>query len=383
MRSIFETVSEIIFSVYSVNKQFALKSGEFFEKYKYGYGFESIQKSTSAVVMLVSFVNDYVEGIARGLEFFSDLVFALGVEGNSEIFSQRRKLKELVQQEKIDLGFLKFQVRTTAEFTFPRLEDATVRILEKLDQLKETSYILESDILNTFIKEVENQKNGWKKLRSKIGRGFENVENGNDVSTCVNEITGVIEEFLEFGANFEKLARYLNFNLGDRLEFSTENIGKILKISKKLGNDLSTLAHHRLKATEYFEKSLSKILTLLWGNENTARLKFQSFIRSEVTSDELVPENFTLEDLAFSLMQARNDYLLAKKAHERMEENIDAMKKAAEYLNSPVLKEQYEMVMKEIEIVKKWWPKYNQNLIEAQNLLHKNNKDFVNRQLEE
>ena len=155
------------FSVYSVDKHFALKSGEFFEKYKYGYGFESIQKSTNAVVMLVSFVNDYVEGIARGLEFFSDLVFALGVEGNSEIFSERRKLKELVQQEKIDLGFLKFQVRTTAEFTFPRLEGAAVRILEKLDQLKETSYILESDILNTFIKEVENQKNGWKKFEAK------------------------------------------------------------------------------------------------------------------------------------------------------------------------------------------------------------------------
>ncbi|MEM3586810.1 MAG: hypothetical protein QXO71_05735, partial [Candidatus Jordarchaeaceae archaeon] len=72
----------------------------------------------------------------------------------------------------------------------------------------------------------------------------------------------------------------------------------------------------------------------------------------------------------FGLVQSRNEILLVEKIHKRVKENIESVRKIAGYLNSPVLREQYEITVKEIEIVDKYWPKYTEKVIELQNLLH-------------
>ncbi len=96
LKSVYNMVSEIILFVYSVDKDFASRSGKSFEKYEYGYVIKTIKKSAEAVSTLVSFLNDYIEGIVKGLEFFSNLVFALGIKRYYEIFSQKNKLEEFI-----------------------------------------------------------------------------------------------------------------------------------------------------------------------------------------------------------------------------------------------------------------------------------------------
>ena len=369
LKSVYNMVSEIILFVYSVDKDFASRSGKSFEKYEYGYVIKTIKKSAEAVSTLVSFLNNYIEGIVKGLKFFSNLVFALGIKRYYEIFSQKNKLEEFIHFADIDLDFLKFQVRTTGEFIFPELERITVKVYNKFWQLREVSDFFCSDIIDRFIEVVEKQKSHWDKIRKEISLHFSIVEKEKDISTCVHQVKKIINKFIKFGVKFRELADYLNLNLGGRLEFSTKNIKKISEIIKQLNHDISIIVYCRMKATEYFANSFTQILTMLWGSEENARQKFQSFIRSEISLEDLIPQNFSLEDLEFGLVQARNDFLLADRAFKRVEENVEAMRLAAEYLNSPVLWERYEIIVKEIEIINKYWLKYTQNLIELQHLL--------------
>ncbi|MFB0559881.1 MAG: hypothetical protein ACETWM_01430 [Candidatus Lokiarchaeia archaeon] len=370
LKSICKIVSEIFFSIHSVNKDVASKLGQSFEKYEFGYLIETFQNSAEIVSTLVLFFENYIDGIVKGLEFFSNLVFALGIKEYSKILSEKNKLEEFIQPDRIDLGFLKFQLRTTEELIFPQLEIITAKTLEKFDHLREMPGILKSDILDTFIEEIEKQKSDWNKIQNKIRLCFSIVEKEKDISTCVNQISEVIYDFVIFGANLRNLVRHLTYIMGDKLELSMENISKIAEIIKQLKQDLIILVNCRAKEAEFIAGSFIQILTMLWGSVEKARQKFQSFIKSQISLDDLIPPSFSYEDLKFGLVQARNQILLVDTAHKRVVENVEAMRVAAEYLNSPVLGEQYEIIVKEIEIVNKYWPGYTQNLIELQHLLH-------------
>lgn len=149
-----------------------------------------------------------------------------------------------------------------------------------------------------------------------------------------------------------------------------KNIHEFSEIIKQLKQDLVILVNCRAKEAEFIVDSFIQILTMLWESAEKARQKFQSFAKSEISIAELIPPSFSIEDLEFGLVQAHNQVLLVDRTHRRVEENVEAMRIAAEYLNSPVLMEQYEIIVKEIEIINKYWPKYIQNLIELQQLIH-------------
>lgn len=370
LKAICKIISEIFFSIHSVNKDVASKLGESFEKYEFGYVIETFQNSAEIVSKLVSFFENYIDGIVKGLEFFSNLAFALGINKYSEILSQKKELKEVIQPDRIELDFLKFQLRTTEELIFPQLERITEKTLENFDHLRKMPGILKSDILGTFIKEVEKQKIDWNKIQNKIRLCFSIVEKERDISTCVNQISEVINDFIVFGAKLRNLTSHLTYFIGDKLEFSMENINEISETIKQLKQDLMILVNCRAKEAEFIARSFIQILTMLWESTEKARQKFQSFIKSEISLEDLIPPSFSLEDLKFGLIQARNEILLADRAHKRVKENVEAMKIASQYLNSPVLEEQYIIIVKEIGIINKYWQKYTQNIIELQQILH-------------
>lgn len=304
------------------------------------------------------------------MEFFSNLAFALGINKYSEILSQKKELKEVIQPDRIELDFLKFQLRTTEELIFPQLERITEKTIENFDHLRKMPGILKSDILGTFIKDVEKQKIDWNKIQNKIRLCFSVVEKERDISTCVNQISEVINDFIVFGAKLRKLTSHLTYFIGDKLEFSMENINEISETIKQLKQDLMILVNCRAKEAEFIARSFIQILTMLWESTEKARQKFQSFIKSEISLEDLIPPSFSLEDLKFGLIQARNEILLADRAHKRVKENVEAMKIASQYLNSPVLEDQYIIIVKEIGIINKYWQKYTQNIIELQQILY-------------
>ncbi|MGQ9720319.1 MAG: hypothetical protein ACUVXA_03245 [Candidatus Jordarchaeum sp.] len=180
LKAICEIAAEIFFSIHSVNKDVASKLGESFEKYEFGHLIKAFRDSAEMVSTLVSFFEDYIKGIVKGLEFFSNLVFALGIKNYSKILSQKNKLEEFIKPQEIDLDFLKFQLRTTEELIFPQLEKITERTLEKFEHLEKLPGILKSDILDKFIEEIEKQKRDWNEIKEKLRLCFIFVEKERD-----------------------------------------------------------------------------------------------------------------------------------------------------------------------------------------------------------
>ncbi|MEM2145530.1 MAG: hypothetical protein QW279_09225 [Candidatus Jordarchaeaceae archaeon] len=372
LKLIYKIAAEIVFSIHSVDKDFVSRVGVSLEKYKVGHLIGAFQSSADAVSKLVLFFEDYIELILKGLEFFSNLAFALGIKNYNELVSQKVKLDEVIQLEKIDLGFLKFQIRTTEELIYPQIEEGTLKAIEDLNRLREVYFILDSETINKFMEELEKQERNWNKLQNMLNLCFLAVEKEEDKSTCIKKIAEVINEVIIFTANLRNMERNINHIVGEKGESPIERVNLFLEIIRQLGRDLITLVNCRAKGAEYISGSFIYILTILWGSQETAHRRFQQFIKSEISLEELIPPKILLEDLSFALMQVRNQLLQAVGAHQRVQETINAMKDAADYFNSPILREYYKTIAKEIEIINKYLPQYNQKVIQLQNILHKN-----------
>ncbi|MBS7249970.1 MAG: hypothetical protein KIH08_05175 [Candidatus Freyarchaeota archaeon] len=374
LRDICRLILEIVFAIHSLDKNISSRVGDSFEKYEFGLLVETFQVSAEIVTKLVLLVEDYIDAIVKGLDLFSNLVLAFGIKNYSGILSQKSKLGDFINPDAIDLGFLKFQVRTTEELIYPQLIKKIKDMLEKMEDLGKVFGFLKSDVLNTFLEEIKKQKNDWEEIQKRLNLFFTAVEKEADVSDYFNQISRIIIDFALFGNNVRNLSNYLGNVFGDRLDFSLENVSVLFEVFRQLKQDLITLVTCRAKEAEHIRASFIKILAILWDSEEEAGEKFQSYLKSEIKLDDLIPPSFSLEDLEFGMVQSRNEILLVEKIHKRVKENIESVRKIAGYLNSPVLREQYEITLKEIEIVDKYWPKYTQKIIELQNLLHNKRK---------
>lgn len=167
LESIYRIASEIVFSIYSVNRDFASRVGESLKKYEFGHLTESFQSSADAVSRLALFFEDYVDGIIKGLEFFYNLVLSLGVKDYSGIISQKNNLENIIKIDTIDLDFLKFQMRAIEELIYPQFERITANTIEKLDRLREVSTILKSDASIHLLKRLKNRKTIGIKFKTK------------------------------------------------------------------------------------------------------------------------------------------------------------------------------------------------------------------------
>ncbi|MEM2959203.1 MAG: hypothetical protein QW261_12975 [Candidatus Jordarchaeaceae archaeon] len=369
LRDICKLILEIVFAIHSIDKNISSRVGDSFEKYEFGLLVETFQVSADIVTKLVLLVEDYIEVIIKGLDFFSNLVLAFGITNYSEILNQKSKLEDFINPDAIDLGFLKFQMRTTEELIYPQLIKKIEDMLEKMENLGKVFGFLKSDVLNTFLEEIKKQNSDWEEIQKRLNLFFSAVEKGADISDHLNQISKIIIDFVHFGNNVRSLANYLSNVFGDRLDFSLENVSVLSEVFRQLKQDLIILVKCRAKEAEHISASFITILAILWDSEEEAGEKFQSYLKSEIKLDDLIPSSFSLEDLEFGLVQSRNEILLVEKIHKRVKENIESVRKIAGYLNSLVLREQYEVTVKEIEIVDKYWPKYIQKVIELQNLL--------------
>ncbi|MEM3650750.1 MAG: hypothetical protein QW831_08525 [Candidatus Jordarchaeaceae archaeon] len=89
IRDICKLILEIVFAIHSIDKNISSRVGDSFEKYEFGLLVETFQVSADIVTKLVLLVEDYIEVIIKGLDFFSNLVLAFGITNYSEILNQK------------------------------------------------------------------------------------------------------------------------------------------------------------------------------------------------------------------------------------------------------------------------------------------------------
>ncbi|MEM3526611.1 MAG: hypothetical protein QXV37_04270 [Candidatus Jordarchaeaceae archaeon] len=377
LESILKIAAEKKSSISSVDRDFAERAGVFLEKYSVGHLVDAFRSSADAIAKFVLFFEDYVDLILKGLEFFSNLVSTLGIKDYYEIIRRKVRLEEVIQPEKIDLDFLKFQIGTLEELFYPHLEESTAKTIKDLELLRKVYTVLGSETVNKFMEEIERQERSWDKLLKMINLCFLSVRKETDVSICINQIIEVINEFILFADNLRKLAEHITRIVGSRTESPIEGVKLFLELIRRVDRDLIVLVNCRARGAEYLSDSFFHILAVLWGSREIAAKKFQSFIRSEISLEELLPPNFSIEDLGFALVQVRSYVLQAAGAHKRVKETVDAMKSAADYFDSPVLREYYHAILKEIEIINKYLPQHSQNLVELQDIIYKHTKRTI------
>ncbi|MEM2984563.1 MAG: hypothetical protein QXL24_05040, partial [Candidatus Jordarchaeaceae archaeon] len=149
-------------------------------------------------------------------------------------------------------------------------------------------------------------------------------------------------------------------------EYELDDFVTVLERIKGIQKDLTLILNFRREAYEHSEKFNEQIPIALWGDREMALKKFEAFARFELETDKLIPENFSAEDLAFGLVQAKAELNIVSNAIEMEKEKIYALKAAADLLESPILEILYQGILKRRKIAKKYIQLLYQNLDDLQ-----------------
>jgi len=77
---------------------------------------------------------------------------------------------------------------------------------------------------------------------------------------------------------------------------------------------------------------------------------FESFVRFEISVDKLIPEEFPVEDLAFSLIAAKAELNITDQAAKLEKEKAYTLREVSESLKSRIFKLLYYGVLKRLAI---------------------------------
>ena len=89
---------------------------------------------------------------------------------------------------------------------------------------------------------------------------------------------------------------------------------------------------------------------------------------------DLIPKNFSLEDLAFGLALARSELGQARFVSQVLDEKRKSIDIIANYFRSEGFKDFYNRTIKNVELRKKYLNKIDDIMIDIQNLVQKNYK---------
>ncbi|MEX2704344.1 MAG: hypothetical protein Q6352_003615 [Candidatus Freyrarchaeum guaymaensis] len=81
-----------------------------------------------------------------------------------------------------------------------------------------------------------------------------------------------------------------------------------------------------------------------------ANRMFESFVRFEISVDKLIPEEFPVEDLAFSLIAAKAELNITDQAAKLEKEKAYTLREVSESLKSRIFKLLYYGVLKRLAI---------------------------------
>lgn len=126
------------------------------------------------------------------------MVSALGTRDYYRILYRKIKLEEVIDSSRIDITFLKFQVKSVFNISFQDLKSINTSLLESSKSVKENIAYLGSESFERFIEAVEKQARGWLDIHDEIYRSLQSIIEGTDEPKSIETLTMVINKCINF-----------------------------------------------------------------------------------------------------------------------------------------------------------------------------------------
>ena len=328
---------------------------------------ESMLRLKEGVSLFVSFFSNYVKAATLWFELFCELVRALGSEKFFEILFRQAELEDIIDQSKIDEGYLKFQVRTSLDLHLNETRLALLSTYLEAKNLPKVVYYTGSEFAEKLIEVMDEQDKDWRKILDEIYSFYEDTLMKGNQEEILEGLKKIIRLFADMA---ERLRIVQEFIIPHK---SWKNL--LLEDIQNLGGKIEEIKEEILTITEYrrkyFEQGFNAaifLLGMLWENEETAIRKFEEYSRARLSTEELLPEEIQLEALAFGLVGAREGFNLLGQAADVLKEKIHTLEEAASILGSKALQSLYQETLELIKEHDPFWTEIYDTLLTLQDL---------------
>lgn len=377
LKKYFRLIADYSKDIYSVDDGFSKQTEKEFKEYKSYQFVEVIQWSTISLSRFVSYVDEYLKANTLWFDFFHSLTNSLGIDKYHDILDKEIRL-DTIKLENIDLDFVRYNVGSNVAFVFPKIKELFFTLLSELKDLPSILKIIRSEIADQFVTDLEETLKRWLTCHDELQFLFEEALQDSSPE-CVNKLMSIFENLIGFAENFLKITSYFNPFDKNWKEYDFKDFLKILDRFNEIQKDLKLLLDVRREAYEHSAKFNEQIPTALWGDRETGLKMFESFVRFEIPTDNLIPKEFRVQDLAFILIQARTELNIVDQAMKLEKEKIYVLQLATELLKSKTFQILYDGIIKRLEIANKYTDLLYQNLDELQKETQKLLKSKVNK----
>ncbi len=367
LKKYYRLISERALELFFKNTELGELSKIKFEGYVSDSILESMVRLKEGVSLFVSFFSDYVKAATLWFQLFCELVRAIGYEDFKRVFFKQVELDEVVEYSKIDEGYFNFQVRSSLDLY---LHDARITLLStyrKARNLPKIVYYTDSEFAKRLIQVMEKQNEDWRKILDEIYSFYENTLLKESFEKVIEGLKKILYYFIEMG---EKLQIAQDFIIPHKSwkDLLIEDIQSLGARIKEIKEDISAISDYRIKHYKHVFNATLFLLRMLWGNEELAIKKFETFARTKISTEELLPKEIQLDDLAFGLMGALEEFYLVEQAADVLKEKIQVLEEAATILGSQALQSLYEETVETIKAHDSYWEEIYETLLTIQDL---------------
>ncbi len=368
LKDFFDLISKAIIEFYqNYEGTLGLHVGGF-KNYTYGQFGLRIRNYLKSVFKYINFIEEYVKLFLKWFEIFSYLIDAVGTR-DYRVLLREVALERVINTTGMDIQFLIFRIKNFLNPNLMELETICESLLKESKNIREEITNLNSEFSTNFLELVENQTGSWLDIYKEVQSLLNSAIPLEDKSKIMRILTLIVQKFIGFFKKIVETKEFLNvpdeywerFVEGGFLEFFDK--------FEKLKEDTIEYFEHMVKAYEHAANCFLYILTMLWGTEREAQSKIQSYVKSEISFEELIPENFSLKDLAFGLALARSELGQARFVSQVLDEKRIAIEVIANYFRSEGFKDFYNRTLKNVELRKKYLDRIDDIMIEIQRLV--------------
>ena len=349
LKKYFRLVASYSKDIYSVDDGFSTRTEKEFREYRMYRFVDAIGESTKQITQLVSILDKFVKATILWFDFFFSLLNLFGTDKSLEIIRGEVRFESIVELENIDLGFLRYNVASNVSLAFPKIKELFSALLSELGELSRVLRFVKSEIVERLVGDLETVLREWLSRHDEFHNMFEEAIHA-PPSETLNKLISVLNNLIDFARKFLKISKYMSPSGKGWEEYEFNDLLVIVDRFKKLQKDLRLLLDARKEAYEHALKCHELILTADWGDREKANRMFESFVRFEISVDKLIPREFSVEDLAFSLIAAKAELNITDQAAKLEKEKAYALREVSESLKSRIFKLLYHGILKRLAI---------------------------------